>query len=360
MSMILDGSNGVTFNDSSLQGAAASPFGLKNRIINGDMRIDQRNAGASITPTDNQYSLDRWQCRLSQSSKYSVQQTTTAPSGFVSSLKVTSLSAYTVGSSESFNIVQNIEGFNIGDLGWGTANAKTITLSFQVYSSLTGTFGGSLENAATSRSYPFSYTISSANTWTTISITIAGDTTGAWSIDNGTGIRVWFSLGTGSTQSGTAGSWASTDYRSATGATSVVGTNGATWYVTGVQLEVGSTATPFERRMYGQELALCQRYFIRMTGRNIGYVRHDGAYNSFFTVPTLMRTDQPSGTFTTAGSFTNFQSATASSPSSFSVQSESKAATRGFLYISCTLGSYTSHSFIPSWEGFQFDLSSEL
>lgn len=234
---------------------------FRNRIINGAMVIDQRNAGASVTPTDGQYTLDRFVARLSQASKFTVQQSTTAPAGFINSLKVTSSSAYSVASGDYFAMQQNIEGLNCTDLGWGTANAKTVTLSFQVYSSLTGTFGGAISNGSQNRSYPFTYTVSSANTWTPISVTIAGDTSGTWLTTNGIGVMVFFGLGMGSTYSGTAGAWAGAAYLSATGATSVVGTSGATFYITGVQLEVGSSATGFEYRQYGQELALCQRYF---------------------------------------------------------------------------------------------------
>ena len=245
---------------------ASTGVNMRNRIINGDMKIDQRNAGASVTPANGAvtYTIDRWAFYVNQASKLTAQQSSTAPSGFTNSLKVTSSSAYSVGASDRFLLQQYIEGFNVADLGWGTANAKTVTLSFQVYSSLTGTFGGSLKNNDGTRSYPFSYTISSANTWTTVSVTIAGDTSGTWEKTTAAGIILNFGLGTGSTFSGTSGSWASANYDSVTGATSVVGTNGATWYITGVQLEVGSTATPFERRMYGTELALCQRYFQRL------------------------------------------------------------------------------------------------
>ena len=244
---------------------ASTGVNMRNRIINGDMRIDQRNAGASVTATtSNLYTVDRWRAYASQSSKYTVQQnagSVTPPAGFTNYLGITSSSAYSVISSDYLFITQNIEGYNVADLAWGTANAKTVTLSFLVYSSLTGTFGGSLQNSAQNRSYPFSYTISSANTWTQISVTILGDTTGTWLTTNGIGLWVNFNLGMGTTLSGTANAWASANYVAPTGATSVVGTNGATWYITGVQLEVGSTATPFERRMYGQELALCQRYY---------------------------------------------------------------------------------------------------
>ena len=237
---------------------------FRNRIINGAMVIDQRNAGASVTPTNGQYLVDRWFAELDAASKFTVQQnagSVTPPVGFTNYLGCTSTSAYTVTASQVFIVEQRIEGFNISDFAWGTANAKTVTLSFQVYSSLTGTFGGALQNGAANRSYPFSYTISSANTWTQISITIAGDTSGTWITNSGRGINLSFGLGVGSTYSGTAGAWTAGSYYSATGAVSVVGTNNATFYITGVQLEKGSTATSFDYRPYGTELALCQRYY---------------------------------------------------------------------------------------------------
>ncbi len=247
---------------------STNTFGFKNRIINGAMVIDQRNAGASVTVTSGTYTLDRWYCASSVSSKYSVQQnagSVTPPTGFTKYLGFTSLSAYSSGSTDNFNTTQSIEGFNVADLAWGTANAKTVTLSFQVYSSLTGTFSGSLQNSAVNRSYPFTFTISSASTWTPIAITIAGDTSGTWATDNSAGLNVTFNLGCGSTLLGTAGAWAGANYKGATGSTSVVGTNGATFYITGVQLETGSQATSFDFRNYGTELALCQRYCYRWT-----------------------------------------------------------------------------------------------
>jgi hypothetical protein len=271
MPITLDGTNGIT--TPTYGGADTAEYlvpvtGFKNRIINGAMVISQRNGTSSVTPTDLAYTLDRWQARLSQASKFSVQQdagAVTPPAGFTDYLGVTSLSAYSVGSAELFYIRQSIEGFNIADLDWGTANAKTVTISFWVRSSLTGTFGGSVNNSAVDRSYPFSYSISSANTWEQKSVTIAGDTTGTWLTTNGAGVRLIFGLGIGSTLSGTANTWQAGTYYSPTGATSVVGTNGATFYITGVQLEVGSTATSFDYRPYGTELALCQRYYYRIT-----------------------------------------------------------------------------------------------
>jgi hypothetical protein len=275
MTMILDGTNGATFNDGSLQAAAASPFSLKNRIINGDMVIDQRNSGASVTPANGIYTLDRWGAnQFSSAGKFSVQQnagSVTPPAGFTNYLGVTSLSAYSIGSNDIYAMYQIIEGYNIADLAWGTANAKTITLSFWARSSLTGTFGGSLQNDATDTSYPYTYTISSANTWEYKTVTIVGPTTGTWLTNNGLGILLRFSLGAGSTRSATAGSWQAGNFNSATGAVSVVGTNGATLYITGVQLERNTTATPFEWLPYSTELALCQRYFVELYGKTNAY-----------------------------------------------------------------------------------------
>jgi len=265
MTTIVSGSS-ITFNDNTTQSTSAygGGFAFRNRIINGGMVIDQRNAGASVTP-NNSYTLDRWVVYNSQTSKLTVQQnagSVTPPNGFKNYLGITSSSAYSVSSSDYFLLRQPIEGFNTSDLGWGTASASTVTLSFFVRSSLTGTFGGSLQNSDFTRSYPFTYTISSANTWEQKTVTIAGDTSGTWvGATNGIGIQINFGLGVGSTYSGTASAWAGANYVSATGATSVVGTNGATFYITGVQLEKGSTATSFDYRPYGTELALCQRYY---------------------------------------------------------------------------------------------------
>jgi len=243
---------------------APNDFGLKNRIINGAMVIDQRNAGASGTATG--YTIDRWGYYGVQSSKGTWQQnagSVTPPTGFTNYLGFTSSSSYTTVSGDLFELYQSIEGYNIADLDFGKSTAKTVTLSFWVRSSLTGTFGASLTNSGNTRNYPFTYTISSANTWEYKTVTIAGDTTGTWLTTNGVGCVVIFSLGIGSgTYVGTAGAWnGTTSAIIPSGTTSVVGTNGATFYITGVQLEKGSTATSFDYRHFGTELALCQRYY---------------------------------------------------------------------------------------------------
>ena len=234
----------------------------RNRIINGDMRIDQRNGGASVTATNGGYTLDRWYTASTASSKFTVDQDTDAPTGFSHSVKLTSSAATTPGSTDQYFYAQNIEGFNWADISYGTANAKTVTLSFWVKSSLTGTFGGSIQNSGYNYSYPFSYTISSANTWEQKSVTITGATAGTWiGATNGVGARLYFSLGNGSTYLGTANTWAASQYNSVTGETQVIGTSGATLYLTGVQLEVGSGASDFEFLPYDVQLARCMRYY---------------------------------------------------------------------------------------------------
>jgi len=255
----------ITFNDNSVQNTAATGFGFKNRIINGSMVLDQRNAGASVTPTTAQYTLDRWLLSATSASKASVQQnagSVTPPAGFTNYLGVTSLSAYALTGNDSFNIQQRLEGFNTADFNFGTASATNLTLSFWVRSSLTGTFGGEIFGNPT-RTYPFTYSIPTANTWTYITIAIAGDTTvNTYNTTNGFSLIVVFGLGSsGTSTGGTVNTWQNGNFTQPAGTVSVVSTNAATWQVTGVQLEKGSTATSFDYRPYGTELALCQRYF---------------------------------------------------------------------------------------------------
>jgi len=297
-------SSGVAITGALSQNGAvySTQPSFRNLIINGDMRIDQR----ATSVTSSAYTVDRWGYYGNLGSKATVAQSSIAPTGYTNSLLATSSSAYSVAATDIFVLRQYIEGNNIAHLGWGTANAKTVTLSFWVRSSLTGTFGGVLKNAAEDRCYPYSYTISSANTWEQKSITIAGDTTGTWGTGNGSGIQLTFGLGVGTTYSGTAGAWSGTNYlASATGATSVVGTSGATFYITGVQLEVGSTATDFENLPYDVQLARCQRYYYKLAEGNTVFMTNGCAFNATtvttgINFPTEMRStptlDATSGT----------------------------------------------------------------
>jgi hypothetical protein len=220
-----------------------------------------------------------------------VQRSTDAPTGFTNSLLVTSLSAYSVTGNDYFGVYQYVEGFNVADLGYGAAGAATVTFSFWVKSSLTGSFGGSLENGAQNRCYSFAYTISAANTWEYKTVTAVGDTTGTWAKDNSAGFTVWFGLGAAGTRVGTAGSWGtqSASGLQPTGTTNVVGTNGATFYITGVQLEAGSVASPFERRDYGRELLMCYRYCFAETNENAAYRWFGQGYTTSTTAASIGR-----------------------------------------------------------------------
>jgi hypothetical protein len=247
----------------------ASPsLGRRNLIINGAMRIDQRNSGASVSNTGSTiYALDRFKfLGTSSAGVFSIQQDASAPVGFTNSAKITVTTTDTsLTGGDRYNIHQPMEGYTISNLAFGTASAKTVTLSFWVRSSVTGTFGGALQNGDSTRSYPFTYAISVADTWEYKTVTIPGDTSGTWGTDAVRSGQVFWALGCGPDRSGTAGAWASANYQTATGATNLMAVNGATFYLTGVQLEVGSVATPFEHRSYGEELALCQRYYEKST-----------------------------------------------------------------------------------------------
>ena len=233
-------------------------IGFKNRIINGAMVISQRGTSFS---TSSAYTLDRWYTNTNTAGAWTITQSSTAPAGFINSLLYTKTTGNTPGASDYNYILQSIEGLNCADLAWGTASAKTITLSFWVYSGATGTFGGSLRNSAGNRSYPFTYTVSSANTWTQASVTIAGDTSGTWLTTNGTGVCVFFDVGSGANARATAGAWIAGNYIGATGTSTYPNsTSGGVLYITGVQFEVGTAATNFDVRSYGTELMLCQRY----------------------------------------------------------------------------------------------------
>ena len=332
---------------------SAQYTGFKNRIINGDMRIDQRNAGANVSQSGGvSYTLDRWAARTTQASKYTVGRNAGAivpPNGFTNYLGVTSSSAYSVVASDYFAIQQAVEGFNIADLGWGTTSAQPITLSFWVRSSLIGTFGGSFGNSVYNRSYAFTYTINSANTWEQKTITVPGETTGTWASDNNAGVFLYFGIGCGTTHSGTSGNWQTSGFMTATGAVSVVGTAGATFYITGVQLEKGSTATSFDYRDYGRELIMCQRYYQTFGGVNttetfgafVGYNSTSGYDGPAMTLPITMRavpTVTTIGTFNvspgTGGTITLGGIYISATPYAFSISTtQASGLTTGLLYM---------------------------
>ncbi len=259
---ITDASGGNTTTINGLTPTVSNMAG-RNRIINGDMRIDQRHAGAAITITLAAYSVDRWVPQENNDSTVTAQQSTTSPAGFTNSLLLTASTGATSTSAQVIRLQQPIEGLNCSDLAWGTANAQPVTVSFWVRSSVTGIYCFGLTNGVQDRSYAADYSISVADTWEYKTITIAGDTSGTWLTTNGIGIRCFWDLGSGSDYNQTEGSWSGTLDWKTSNQVDWVGNTGATFYIPGVQLEAGSTATPFEHRQYGQELALCQRYFTK-------------------------------------------------------------------------------------------------
>ena len=286
-----------TVKDSLNNVLAPASAVFRNRIINGAMVIDQRNAGASVTAAADTYCVDRWSVGFGTTvNAFTAQQSTTAPDGFINSLLITAGTGASAGTGGYAYLRQMIEGLNVTDLGWGTANAKTITISFWVRSSLTGTFGFVLRNSAANRAYGATFTISSANTFEYKTVTIAGDTSGTWLTTNGIGIGLYFDLGAGSNYAVTSGSWqAFTNALGVSGTTKLTATTSATFYITGVQLEVGTNATSFDYRPYGTELLLCNRYYWSWSGGNV--VRYAIGYNDTTTscqftgyLPAYMRT----------------------------------------------------------------------
>ena len=274
----------------SIAQSGANNVTMRNRIINGAMVIDQRNAGASVAvTTSDTYVTDRFAPQIfgSGTGRFTAQQVSTVPTGFAKSLQLTvTTTDASPAAGYGYCIQQRIEGYNVADLLFGSASAQTITVSFWVRSSVTGSFGFLLNNASVTRNYGVLYTISAANTWEQKTITIAGDTTGTWETTNLNGLGVTFCLGGGSTRTVSTG-WnanaTGTTPAFVTGGTNLMATNSATFYITGVQLEKGTAATPFEQRLYGTELALCQRYYYRIKADAGGQVLGSGMMNSATT-----------------------------------------------------------------------------
>jgi len=271
MSLQLNGTAGVTYNDGSNQPAAASPYGLKNLIINGDMRIAQRGTSATITGGSVCHTVDRFIMNIDTTIFNSIAtmgqnlDSLTPPSDFSNYVGIQINTGTALSGNPYYNFRQQIEGNNLSHLKIGTSDAKTITLSFWVRSTLTGDFSFSLRNGASNRSYVTTYNIASANTWEKKTITITGDTTGTWAVNNTIGLTVNWGLGnsSGNFSTSTLNEWQAGSLTGATTGVDLVATTNAKWYITGVQLEINDTATPFENRMYSQELAMCQRYYCK-------------------------------------------------------------------------------------------------
>lgn len=316
-----------------------SALSNRNLVINGDMRIDQRNSGSAVTADGNtKFPVDRFFVEEGSDGVLSGQQVSDAPDGFLSSLKVTVSTADTsLSASQLAIITHRVEGQNIQHLNWGSSSAKTVTLSFWVKCSLTGTFGGSFWNNAFDKSYPYTYTISSANTWEYKTVTVEGPTDGTWLTTNGRGVSFSWSLGAGSSLSGTAGSWQSSGLVAATGGVSVIGTTSATFQITGVQLEVGDSATPFEHRIFGDEFLRCKRYY-QTVKAGMCIANGTTAIRTAMPLEVEMRTTPSLGK--TSGSFTfgdmvSFGASSTSSPVINGTTTENEKT------FNCSIGGFT-------------------
>jgi len=245
-------------------------LGDKNLIINGAMTIDERHSGSSFTVVNGNATTgviaDRFRVNEASGAEFTAQRVADAPVGFEYSSKLTVTTAdSSLGSTEFHRVIQPIEGKNISNLNWGTSNAKTLTLTFYVKSSLTGQYYISVFNNAADRTLLKGYTIDSANTWEKKTITIIGDQTGTWLTTNAVGIHLMWSLGTGSTyQSSTLDAYQAGFYMAKSDQVNLAATNSSTWQLTGVQLEVGDVATAFEHEDIGTTLAKCQRYYFKV------------------------------------------------------------------------------------------------
>lgn len=249
------------------QNSAYTFLGMgRNRVINGDMVIDQQNAGTSVvvSTTATVYSVDTMAAQ-GQIAKgvFTLQQLQTIPpTNFTNYLHVAVTTADgSIAAGATYTLQNRIEGYCIRDFNWGTVNAKTVAVSFWARSSRTGTFSASLyQSAGSLNSYVFNYTINSANTWQYFTVTIPGPTSGTFDNTTGIGIRIFWDLGCGTSSETTAGSWQSGNFFRTAGSVKLIDTISSTLDVTGVQMELGTSSTPFEFRPYATELVMCQRY----------------------------------------------------------------------------------------------------
>ena len=344
---------------------SSGPLSSRNRAHNGDMRIDQRNDGAAVTVNTSNpfFPVDRyWGYGAPSAGVFTLEQVEDAPAGFRHSVKGTvTTTDSSITASRIYVFEHRIEGNNLQDLKWGTSDAKTVTLSFWVKISQTGTYGGVVHNAAQNRSYAFTWTINAANTWEYKTITIPGDTTGTWVQDNGTGLSiVLISLGIGSTyETSNVTTWESASTFGVSGTTYIIGNLNATFNITGVQFETGTVATPFEHRSYTDELARCQRYYFKLSNSRLvmGYKRHDASSSFGVDSPVPMRV-QPTPSLPDGGTFTNFQSNFSTTQSSPNVYEWSESGSRFIFQVTSTWSS--THTFVPSWESFTAEFSSEM
>ena len=337
--------------------------GRKNMIINGACMINQRFGSGTYTLTgsNDYYPVDRFRSWASGGGQFTIQRSDNAPPGFKNSLMFTVSTVDSSIASGAYYVIQHrVEGYNFAHLNWGTTNAKPVTLSFWVKADVTGEYGISFWNSGQNYTYVTSYNINVADTWEYKTITIPGPIGGSWLTDNGNGFGIWWDLGTGSQYStSTTETWGQNAKFKPTGSTQMIKTSGAKFRMTGIQLEVGRNATEFEHRSYGEELALCQRYFFKLSNSRLimGYKRHDGSSNFPMNTPVPMRAS-PTPSLTASGTFSNFQSSFSTTQSSPNVYEWSESGNRFIFQVQSTWSS--THTYVPAWESFTAEFNSEL
>jgi hypothetical protein len=346
-----------------------SPLVFRNKIINGDMIIYQRQAAATASGI---YATDRWQLTKSNGATESLAPNTDAPTGFSASLRNTiSVGDASIGATEYSAFNQSIEGVNTSDLAWGTSSAKSVTLSFWVRSSVIGQYTANLRNLDASRICPFNYTINVANTWEHQKITLPGCLDGVWNAGTtSTSITVQIYPALGSSYlGGTAGVWNSTGKYGSGTPVNAIASNGNIFAITGVQLEAGTCATPFERLLYSQTLSLCQRYYIGLYGRTSGTtVFGQGLCESstvgsclFGFFPTTMRVEPAASIGAGLQLYGTIGAGINGTFSSVAISEDRSSTTSGCIYFSFT-GAYVGGSYVAytSSTGIKVAFNAEL
>ena len=331
-------------------GGSADAGGLTGRsmLINGAFQIWQRGTSAITVSGDDDFTADRFKGWANGGGTFTVEQSTDVPNNeFEFSAKLTNTATdSSVAAGDDYRWATDIEGYNVSPLAYGSSDAKKATLSFWVKSSLAGTYCGAFYSTTASRHYIFEYTISSADTWEYKTITIDGDTTGSWNRTNGNGLRIYWGFGSGSDVQGTADAWAAGEKWETTNQAAWIGSASATFFITGIKLEIGQTATPFEHRSYGDELALCQRYFAVLQDTTAAYAGGFGFCNS----TTKTKVCFPLGVALRANPTVNVTAATidirnnATNTAASSVSAAIAQGTNLYLDVNAASGLATNHA----------------
>jgi hypothetical protein len=339
--------------------------GRKNKVINGAMQFAQRTTSDSgISSSNTVRVLDRYQVRVNSIGTWTVEQSTQSPPGFANSMRWQCTTADTSpGASDFIYMAHRFEGKNVQDLAKGTSSAKPVTVSFWVRSTVTGSYSFRLVDNQNNRQIGQNYTVNQSDTWEYKTMTFDGDMTGALNNDSGNRLSMmwWLAVGSNRTSGSIPTSWETmTTADEAAGQTAnIASSTSNNFFITGIQLEVGNNATEFEHRSYGEELALCQRYFFKLSNSRLimGYKRHDGSSNFPVNTPVSMRA-APTPTLTTSGTFSNFQSAFSTTQSSPNVYEWSESGNRFIFQVQSTWSS--THTYVPAWESFTAEFDSEF